>query len=138
MPVKFVWHGMAEQLEAMRQLPDRLKAEAVHLAEARGNRAVLAIKTGYPVRSGELRNGVEMEVLEEGRFGVRVRVRNTTWYSWLYDEGTAVRDFDGANRGAMPAAHVFVPPIVRERRALFVEDFAALLTENGLVPHARP
>lgn len=138
MPVTFQWHGMAEMLAALRSLPDDLKAEAVHLVEGRANRAVLAIKTGYPVRSGDLRDSVEWEVVDEGRFGVRARIRNTAPHAWIFDEGTQVRHTDiGANRGAMPAAHVFVPPIIRERRALFMEDFAALLTRYGMVPHAR-
>lgn len=140
MPVQFKWRNMAEQFEILRRLPDDLKAEAEGLVEARADHAAFAIRQSYPRgATGNLREGVVVEIKDGGRFGVRARVLSRAPHAWIYDEGTAARHTElGWARGAMPATHVFVKTMIRERRALFTEDFAELLSRHGMVPHGRP
>jgi hypothetical protein len=131
------WDGLTELRIALRNLPAELTAEAAHLVEATANQAVLEIKSAYPVRTGNLRDGVEMSMQAPNQFAAVARVINTAHLAWIFEYGSAARHYytkqTGAEHltGAMPPGHVFVPIMERRRRGMY-DQLAALLERNGL------
>ena len=68
-----------------------------------------------------------------GAYGVGVVVTNTSPHAWMFENGTQVRHTRiGANRGAMPPGHVFIPEAERQRRQMF-GAFKDMLEREGLV-----
>lgn len=128
---RFVWPGLEELKAALRDLPSELAGEGGHLVEARGNAAVVTIKAGYPARTGDLRDHVEVEHTQSA-FGARSVIRNTSKHAEEFEFGTRARHTSlGANRGTMPANHLFTQTIMRERRGMY-DDLRDLLVRHGL------
>lgn len=126
-----VWNGLEELLETYQRLPETGMGEALHLAEGAANAVATDIKGAYPVRTGNLRNRVTVTHFSKGKFYAGAIVKNTAPHAWMFENGTQARHTAiGANRGAMPPGHVFVPRIIRARRTL-VEQFKALLLRLG-------
>lgn len=132
MSVRVVLTGFEELRLALRQLPDHLVDEATGIVTARAEAAAAQVVAAYPEKSGNLRKGVKVDQLATGRGGVARRVRSTSKHAYLYENGTQARHTDlGANRGAMPPAHVFVPTMIRERREM-TRQLAAMVEREGL------
>jgi len=116
---RFVFEGLAELKEQLRNLPADLAGEGGHLVEARGNGAAATIKGGYPTRARSLADRLTV-THTRSRFGARSVVKNTAKEASWFENGTQVRHTKlGANRGAMPANHLFTRTMIRERRALY-------------------
>jgi len=130
MSCTFTWDGLDELLAALRAMPAELTGEAGHIVEGTLNAAAGEIKAGYP--PGELQDKLEWDVTTNG-FGVIGVIKNTSPVAWLFEHGTQARHTAlGLDRGAAPAAHAFVPPILRQRQKMY-EAFKALLDRHGLV-----
>lgn len=105
--------------------------EAAHIVEAIGNQAVLDIKSGYPSHTRDLINGVT-GTFTRNPFGCRYVVTNVSKHALPFENGTQVRHTAlGANRGAMPPGHVFIPVMERQRRRMY-EQLGDLLRRQGL------
>jgi len=132
---RFVFEGLAELKEALRQLPTELTAEASHIVEGNANAAAATIKQNYARKSGTLVDGVGVETLRE-QFATGAVVKSKAKHAFMYENGTQVRHTDkGWNRGAMPPAppgRAFIPVIIRARRRMY-EQLADLLKRKGLV-----
>lgn len=130
---RFTWAGLQELKAALRTLPEDLAGEAGHIVEGRANGAAAIIKGGYPARTGELRDKLEVEHTAS-RFGARSVVRNRSKYALAFDIGSQVNRVTarGINRGRMPAKPIFSQTMRRERRAMW-GDLKALLVRHGLV-----
>jgi hypothetical protein len=125
--------GLAELRAALRNLPAELTVEASREVEGAANGAAADIKRAYPVRSGNLRDGLIVKESDRGRFHAGSVVVNTSRHSHLFEYGTQTRQNRiGANRGAMPPGNVFVPAVIRARRLMY-DRLKALLERNGLV-----
>jgi len=127
--------GLAEFRAALRQLPAELAGEASHDVESAANSAAVAIRVGYGAhrRTGTLQESVVVEHLSAGPFGAGSMVKVTAPHAHLFENGTQARHTSiGANRGSMPPGHVFIPAVVRARRAMY-ERLKALLVRNGLM-----
>lgn len=132
MSVHLTWAGLTELREALRRLPEDLTGEASHLVEASTNAAAVAIKGGYPARTGNLRDHVSTEFSRTG-LSVVGRVKSTSPHAYIFENGTQARHTAiGANRGAMPPGHVFLPAVIRERRRMYA-DLTDLLERHGLL-----
>jgi len=132
--VSVKWNGLAELREQLRHLPADLTGEATHIVEGRANRAAADMLAGYAEhrRAGRLQKGVTVTHFDRGRFSAGAIVKNTAPHASIFENGTQARHTDlGANRGAMPPGHVFVPAVVRQRRAMY-EDLKAMLVRYGL------
>jgi hypothetical protein len=129
---KFTWTGLEELKAQLRNLPAELTTEGGHLVEGRANGAVVTIKSGYPSRSGELRDKLTVEHTRS-RFGARSVVRNTSKHAVPFEIGSQVNRVTsrGVNRGRMPANPIFSQTMRRERRAMW-GDLADLLVRHGL------
>lgn len=128
MSVRFEFQGLEDLKAALRALPADLTGEAGKLIEAAGNRAVLDLKRGYPVVTGNLRDGVEVTFSQSG-VSAGARVRSRAPHAWLYDHGIAGRHVGkGLNR---TPTHLFARTMAQVRRELY-RDLAALLERKGL------
>lgn len=135
-----VWQGLEELKTLIQQLPDTTTAETAKLAEAAANSAAVDIRGAYPVRTGTLRDRVKVAPLRSrsGR-SVGMAVTNTAPHAHLFENGTQTRQTSlGANRGAMPPGHVFVPRIIRARRRLYdqLKDLLRRLGANRVTGDA--
>ncbi len=128
----FRWSGLDELREELRNLPEEMTGEASHIVEGAANSAEADIKAGYPSRTGNLRNHLQQTHFDRGRFSAGVILKNTARHAWLFENGSQARHTDiGADRGSMPAGHVFVPAVLKARRRMY-EELKALVTRKGL------
>ncbi len=129
-----VWSGLEELKAQLRNLPADLTAEASGIVTDRAERAKQDIETSYPERTGNLRKGLRLgSGSNVGRFGASTVLKNTAKHAWIFENGTQARHTDiGANRGAMPAGHIFIPIVIRQRRAMYA-DLKALIERHGFV-----
>lgn len=124
--------GLAELYEGLRNLPKELHAESADIVYANADKAAQEIIAAYPKRTGNLARGVRVK-REPGQFGARAAVRNTAPHAFMFENGTQARHTAiGANRGSMPAGHVFVPIVVRRRRIMYAV-LRELLIKHGLI-----
>lgn len=124
--------GMAEFREALRNLPSHLVEEASVIVTAHAESARTKIESGYPSKSGNLKSHVKVEIAVS-KTGVIARVRNTAKHAYIFENGTQIRKTAfGANRGAMPPQHVFIPNAIREREAM-LDRLIAMVRGQGLV-----
>jgi hypothetical protein len=97
------------------------------------DQAAAEIRAAYPTgKTGNLKKGVKVTKGDGGRFGTVYVVRNVAPHAFIYENGTQVRHFKGASRGAMPPGRVFVPIIARRRRRMDT-DLIAMVNNTGLV-----
>lgn len=131
MSVSLRYTGLAEMYADLRALPAHLRTEGAAIVVDEGAQAFNEIIEAYPSRTGNLKRGMKLET-HPSEFGMRVILRNVAKHAWLYENGTQVRHTDlGQNRGFAHPAHVFVPRIIRHRRAMYAR-LAALLASTGL------
>jgi hypothetical protein len=126
------WSGLDELIADLRHLPADLALEASGIVVSAGNDAAQAIRDAYPERTGDLKNHVIVVPIDLGSFGAGVAVKNTSKLAYIFENGTQARHTSiGANRGSMPPGHVFVPRIIRYRRAMY-DALKDLLVRHGL------
>ena len=131
MPV--VWSGLRELMEEIRTLPETLTGEAAHLVDGAANAAKVDIAAAYPWRTGDLRKKTTVVPLAKKGLIVGAVVKNTSKLATIFENGTQARHTElGAARGSMPPGHVFVPRIVKARRAL-LQQLKAMVTRHGAV-----
>ena len=134
MSAKVTWSGLAELRAALRNLPAALTADASTIVSKAAADAEAEIRAGYAShrRTGNLADHVVVKTLGAGAFGISIQIKNTARHAWLFDAGTQVRHTAiGANRGSMPPGRVFVPAVIRHRRAMYAE-LKAMLVAHGL------
>jgi hypothetical protein len=133
------WDGLAELYKNLENLPADLTGEAAHIVEGVANAAAYEIRSAYAQHhhSGNLRDSVFVTHFDKGRYSAGAQVKATAHHAWLFENGSAARAYytkPGGVRhetGAMPAAHVFIPIMMKHRREMYGQ-FAALLERNGL------
>jgi len=128
--------GLTELSDQLAALPAELQAKARSIVLLRANRALNRMRTAYPARTGDgdksLRNKLKV-TSEESTFSASAIVKDTSPLAAIFEFGTMARHKAlGASTGAMPAGRVFIRIAVEERRAMYEDDFRALLTEAGL------
>ena len=93
--------------------------DAAHTAQAE-------IVGAYPEVTGNLKRGVKVTVEAIGPHGVAAKVRSSAPHAWLYEHGRSrwgeISD---------PPAPVFIPTMMRTRRAMYGR-LAQLLEQHGL------
>lgn len=132
MSVRLVIDGLDDLRRALQRLPDDLTDEASRIVTDAAELAKAAIVQGYPIRSGSLRNHVTLSHFSGGRYSAGALVKNTAPHAWIFENGTQARHTAiGADRGAMPPGHVFIPAAVRHRRGMYAQ-LRAMLERHGL------
>jgi hypothetical protein len=125
--------GLAELKEDLRTLPDRLKGEAKHIVDGAANAAEHDMLVGYVnhTHSGNLADHVEQVVTDDSAFGYAIQVKNTAPHAWLFEFGSQARHRNGKVWRPMPAFHVFIPAMDKNRRRMW-DDLSAMVTREGL------
>jgi hypothetical protein len=127
--------GLQELRASLRRLPKELRDEAEEIVFGSANDAASDIKAGYEAhrRSGELADKVSVQQLKgEGTAFAGALIQNKSKLAFIFENGTQVRHTAiGANRGAMPPGHVFVPAVIKRRREMY-DKLRALLRGKGL------
>jgi hypothetical protein len=134
--VSFKIEGLTELANQLEALPTDLQQEARGITLQRARAAMDEIRVAYPARLGDgpksLRNRLKVTT-DESTFSASAIVVNTSPLAALFEFGTQARHKAlGASTGAMPAGHVFIRITVKERRAMYNDDFRALLEKAGL------
>jgi len=129
--IEFRIEGLDALRAQLRELPASLAGEGGQLVAHRGDRAGAAIRDGYPARTRDLRD--RLEVLHRANaFGARAIIINRSRHALPFEYGTQARHTQlGSNRGAMPPNPLFSSTVARERRGMW-QDLSDLLVRAGL------
>jgi hypothetical protein len=124
--VSLIWDGLEELKAALRSLPFDLTGEAANDVEEAANAAAFAVKSAYGAHrvTGNLQDHVVVQEQARGQFGVAYVVKSTARHAWLFEHGTEARHYvtrRGVKHltGKMPPAHIFIPTMMRQRRAMY-------------------
>jgi len=130
MPVKLKIDGLEAMKAALRQLPEDLRDESRAIVGRHLDDAESTIRASYAAhrRSGNLEKGLQSNT-KESRFGVTSVLRNRAYHAYLFEVGTELPRAGGTGR--MPAAKIFIPTVMRARRAMMA-DLIALVERHGL------
>lgn len=89
-------------------------------------------QVGVPIVPGGLRRGVEVEIRSpHNPAGARTDVINRAKHAWIFEDGTRQRYSRHGNRGTMPASHLFVKTVIRQRQQMET-DLARIAEQKGL------
>jgi hypothetical protein len=131
-----LWTGFAELLTQLRELPDHLVGEATTIVNDATDTFMTTTAAAYPKRRGNLSRGLRKLQKSGSRGGVIFQVKNVAPHAWMFENGTQARHTAiGANRGAMPPGHIFVPNAIRARAQMY-QRLADMLEREGLIVHA--
>ena len=113
-------------------LPTTLRDAAKAAVLDAADHAESVIYAQYGEVTGNLRKGLGQDTPEETATSIRVRLASTAPHAVIYEYGTEQRQTTlGYARGRMPAAKVFVPTVLRERREM-VRTIVARVEAEGL------
>ena len=140
---RFVFEGMQEFREALRNLPMDLRNEGTVIVERAANNAMRETFQAYPISmgrkrrgrfipGGQLRKGLRI-AYESSPFGARAVVRNTAPHAFIFENGTEMRETaQGWKRGSARPGRIFVPIMIKHRRRMNSE-LIGLLRRAGLI-----
>ena len=135
MPARLTIDGLTEFQQALTQLPARLRDQARIIVQATADAAEATIRAAYPARTGNLRDGFK-QLPRDPTWGARVTLSNTAPHAFLYEYGTEMRQTKlGHPTGRMPAAKIFVPEVIDERRRMILDQLIPLVEAEGLDVH---
>ena len=125
-------HGLTDLRAALLKLPPELVREAGVIVHAQAEAAAREIAGAYPVKTGNLRNHLRVE-LGGDAVSATARVKNTA-RSTPTSSSRARRRAAGPTArvpGAMPAGRVFIP-IAMQRRRIMLAALIDLVERAGL------
>ncbi len=132
---RIVFEGLQELRAALRRLPQELRGDGEVIVFDEADAAAAEIRAEYEKhrRSGDLASRVKVVRLSGGsRLFAGAQVQNTSPLAFIFENGTQARhNALGANRGAMPPGHVFVPVMLRRRKDMY-EKLRDMLRGKGL------
>lgn len=128
--------GLAELRAELRRLPKKLRDDAEVIVDNAAKGAAGEIRVGYEQHrsSGELADKVELitDLPGEGGAFAGAIVQNTSKLAYIFEHGTQARhNALGANRGSMPAAHIFIPAMIRWRATMY-DNIRQMMRQAGL------
>jgi len=129
--IKFTLGGVQVQQSKFKQLPSFLAAQAQAALVSLGTTVAAEIGASYPQRSGYLASRMVVKS-QPRKNAARVVIANTAKYALAYEFGSKPRTTKKrGRRGRMPAAHNFVPRVMKAREQL-VPRIAAIMRAEGL------
>jgi len=132
-----LWTGFDELLTALRNMPEHLASEAGTIVNAAADAFMADLATAYPKHTGNLSRGLRKVQKSGGRFGAIYQVKNVATHAWWFENGTQVRHTKlGANRGAMPPGHLFIPYAERHRAQMW-RHLADMVEREGFLVTGR-
>lgn len=126
------WNAGLNEFEvALKRVPQDLLVQANRIVVGEATYAAFAIRSRYPVRTGNLRDKVVVRERQTRRGDIVVTVVNTAKHALIFELGTQARHTRlGANRGSMPPGRVFFPIVEQRRRIMFLK-LRDLVAEHG-------
>ncbi len=123
--------GLTELRAALLKLPADLVRESGVIVHAQAEAAANEMRGAYPVHTGNLRNGVRVELAGDA-VSATARVRNLAKHAYIFESGTGPRHWaNGKNTGRMPAGRIFIP-IAIQRRRIMLAALIDLVERSGL------
>jgi hypothetical protein len=133
--------GLAELRKALQALTPELVREAGEIVQAAAADAARQITAAYPMRTGNLRGGMHVEIRRDATTAA-ASVQNTARFqhgpwpaaAWIFEKGTGPRRWGpprAKQTGKMPAGKVFVP-IAIQRRRIMMAALIDLVERAGL------
>jgi hypothetical protein len=131
--------GLAELRKALQALTPELVREAGEIVQAAAADAARQITAAYPMRTGNLRGGMHVEIRRDATTAA-ASVQNTARFqhgpwpaaAWIFEKGTGPRQWArGKKTGKMPTGKVFVP-IAIQRRRIMLAALIDLVERAGL------
>lgn len=128
---QIVWSGLEDLKTQLRALPAALTDDAAGLAAAAAEGAKADMH--YP---GDLGDRVVVKTMVSGPFAATAVITNPHILATIFENGTQARHYvttKGVTHltGQMPPGHVFVPAVLRWRRAMY-DALKARLATHGL------
>ncbi len=130
---KLRFDGLEDLRLELRRLPKDLRDEAQGIVFDSALEGGVDAESHYPRRTGDLAGGIEVKQLSSGgpAFAGAV-VQNKSKLAFIFENGTQARHNGlGANRGSMPVGNVFIPAMIRARRAMY-DKLREMLKRKGL------
>jgi hypothetical protein len=136
---RFVFDGLEELKEELRNLPSELAAEAGAIVTSNAEAAVADVRVTYAahVASGHLLKGLFIST-SSSAFGAGALVRNSSPIAWIFENGSQARHWKGGKgTGAMwgktsqPPTHTFIRAMMKHRARMY-DDLRWLLKRHGL------
>lgn len=109
--------GLDDLRAALRKLPADLTQEASGIVTSTAEDAAAEIVSNYPVVTGALKRGVRVAKVTSG-FIAGASVKNTAPHAYIFEHGSQTRKTRSGTPNPMPPGRVFIPIVVRKRRAM--------------------
>jgi len=113
---RVTWYGLDLYRRALLGWPIEVANEARVIIEREAQAAYDEMRSpapvGYPVKSGELRNGLTLTDTSPSALHPRWTLQNETYYAKIFEAGGAT------TAGPKSPGRVFVPISIRRRRAM--------------------
>lgn len=137
---RIVWTGLDELRAALRAMPAALAGEGGEIVTGAAEDARAEVVAAYEAHrySGDLAAHVTLgRGAAVGRFGASTVLKSNARHAWLFENGSQARHYitrRGIKHlvGRMPAAHLFLPIVIRRRRAMYAA-LKGMLERHGLV-----
>ena len=132
MPATLTIDGLTEFQQELQRLPATLRDQARVIVQATADATEATVRAAYPVRTGNLRDGFK-QLPRDPTWGARITLSNTAPHAFLYEYGSEMRQTKlGHPTGRMPAAKVFVPEVIDERRKMILDQLIPMVEAEGL------
>lgn len=119
---EYAFTGMGALIAALERLPDELRQEADGVVHATADLMAADVRAAYEQHrhTGNLAEHVVVEKGAPAGGELRARVKSTARHAHMFERGTVqrFRASNGANRGTMPAANVFIPRAIKHREEM--------------------
>ena len=130
--VWFQWTGLDELVAQFTTLARDLTTSAAPEVESAAQAARNTIYSGYPTRTGDLKNHLAV-VMHTDATRTEAVVVNTSPHAAVFERGSQARHIAiGANRGSMPANPIFSATMIRARRGIYAGPIPRVLADMGL------
>jgi Bacteriophage HK97-gp10, putative tail-component len=116
-------NGLEELRRALLALPPELVHEAQVIVQAQAEAALREMAAAYPVKTGALRRGLQLEVGGD-HVSATARVRNRAPHAYLFERGTR-------SHYSATGKKVFIP-IAMQRRRIMLAALIDLVERSGL------
>ena len=134
---KFVFEGLAELKQALRDLPGQFNTEASKLALGAATGAAHDIRRGYPRTAESLAQAVTVTADHPSTFaaGATIKVRHPL--AWIFESGTEDRRYLTSSgkqhrTGRIKEGH-FIVPVIMRARVRYYQQLREMLRRAGLI-----
>jgi len=130
--MKLTITGLDELRRALLTLPAELVREAGPIVAAPAEYLASLVRSEYAAhqKTGNLLRHLRVDISTTA-VSASARVSNNAFHAQIFERGTVKRNYNGANRGTMPAARSFIPTAIIRRRVM-VEALVELVERAGL------